>query len=101
MKEIANSLLTGDKIMLEVNLRPPEFNCNACGPFTKNKELIQRVKETGDSRYIYQNKLDKSCIQHDMACGDFKDSPGRTASDKVLREKAFIIAMFNTETFKI
>ena len=81
--------------MLEVNWRPPEFNCNACGPFTKNKELIQRVKETGDSRYIYQNELDKSCIQHDMAYEDFKDSPGRTGSDKVLREKAFNIAIFN------
>ena len=28
----------------------------ACGPFTKNEERIQKVKETGDSRYIYQNK---------------------------------------------
>ena len=32
----------------------------ACGPFTKNKERLQKFKETGDSRYIYQNKLDKA-----------------------------------------
>ena len=26
-----------------------------------------------DSRYIYQNKLDKGSSQHNMAYGDFKD----------------------------
>ena len=48
-------------------------------------------KETGDSRYIYQNEVDKVCFQHDMAYGDFKDCL-ETASDKVLRDKAFNIA---------
>ena len=43
-------------------------------------------------RYIYQNKLDKSCFQHDMAYGDFKDLAWWTASDKKLRDKAFDIA---------
>ena len=33
----------------------------------KNKERIQKFKETGDSQYIYQNKLDKVCFQYDMA----------------------------------
>ena len=33
--------------------------------------------KTGDSRYIYQKKLDKACFQHDMAHGDFKDLPRR------------------------
>ena len=61
----------------------------ACGPFTKNKERIQTFKETGDSRYIYQNELDKACFQHDMAYGDFKDLTRRTASDKILCDKAF------------
>ena len=56
---------------------------------TKNKERIQKFKETGDSRYIYQNELDKACFQHAMAYGDFKDLTRRTASDKILRDKAF------------
>ena len=43
------------------------------GPFTKNKERIKKFKETGDSRYIDQNELDKACFQHDTAYGDFKD----------------------------
>ena len=59
----------------------------------KNKERIQKFKETGDSRYIYQNELDKACFQHDMAYGDFKYLARRTASDKVLRDKAFNIAI--------
>ena len=58
----------------------------------RNKEKIQKFKETGDSRYIYQNELDKACFQHDMAYGDFKDLTRRTASDKILRDKAFNIA---------
>ena len=60
--------------------------------FTKNKERIQKFKEGGDSRYIYQNELNKLCFQHDMAYGDFKDLTRRTASDKILRDKVFNIA---------
>ena len=60
-------------------------------PFTKSKEKIQKFKET-DSRYIYQNKLDKDYFQQDMAYGDFQDSARRTASDKILRGKAFNVA---------
>ena len=58
----------------------------------KNKERIQKFKETGNSRYIYQNKLDKACFQHDLAYGDFKDLTRRTASDKILCDEAFNIA---------
>ena len=60
------------------------FTYFSCGPFTKNKERIQRFKETWDSRYIYKNELDKACLHHDMAYGNFKDLPRRTDSDKVL-----------------
>ena len=55
----------------------------------KKQRNNKKIKETGDSRYIYQNELDKACFQHDMAYGDFKDSTRRTASDKILRDKAF------------
>ena len=54
--------------MPEVHLRQSRFACSACGPFPKNKERIQKSKEAGgNSQYIYQNKLDKACFQHDMA----------------------------------
>ena len=77
--------------MPEMHLKQPGFTYSACGPFTKNKERIQKFKETGDTSYIYKNELDKACFQHDMANGDFKDLARRTASDKVLRDKAFNI----------
>ena len=64
---------------------------SACGPFTKTEERIQKFKQTGDSRCIYRNELDKVCFQHDMAYGDFKDLKRRTAADNVLRDKAFNI----------
>ena len=68
------------------------FTYSACRPFTKNKKKIQTFKETEDSRYIYQNKLDKACFQYGMACEDFKRLTRRTASNKTLRDKAFNIA---------
>ena len=93
MNEIVNKfLLAGDKFMPEMHLKQPGFTYSACGPFTKNKERIQKFKETGDTNYIYKNELDKACFQHDMAYGDFKDLKRRTFSDKVLRDKAFNIA---------
>ena len=77
--------------MPEMHLKQPGFTYSACGPFTKNKERIQKFKETGDTKYIYRNELDKACFQHDMAYGDFKDLNRRTFADKVLRDKAFNI----------
>ena len=86
-------LLAGDKFMPEIHLKQPGFTYRACGTFAKNKERIQKFKETGDTNYIYKNELDKACFQHDMAYGDFKDLARRTASDKILRDKAFNIAI--------
>ena len=93
MNEIVNKfLLEGAKFMPEMHLRQPQFVYSACGLFTKSKERIQKFKETGDTSYIYKNELDKACFQHDVAYGDFKDLPKRTAADKVLRDKTFKIA---------
>ena len=58
----------------------------------ENKETIQKIKETGDTSYIYKKELDKAFFQHDMAYGDFKDFKRRTASDKFLRDKEFSIS---------
>ena len=93
MNKITNKFpLAGDKFMPETHLRQPEFTYSACGSFTKNKEGAQKLKETGDLRCIYQNELDKVCFQHGMTYGHFKDLCRRTASDKVLHDKAFNIA---------
>ena len=90
MNEIVNKfLLAGDKFMPQMHLKKPEFTYSACGPFTKNKERIQKFKETGDASYIYKNELDRACFQHDMAYGDLAR---RIASDRVLRDKACNIA---------
>ena len=70
--------------MPKMHLRQPQFVYSGCGPFTKNKERIQKLKETGDTSYIYKN-------EHDMAYGDFKDLRRRTYSVESLRDKAFNI----------
>ena len=55
MKEIVNKfLLAGEKFEPEMHLRQPGFTYSACGPFKRNIKRIQKFKETGGSRYIYQ-----------------------------------------------
>ena len=78
--------------MPEIYLKQPRFTYSVCGPFTKNKERIQQFKETRDTKSIYRNELDKTCFQHSVAYGDFKDIAKRTVSEKVLRDKAFNFA---------
>ena len=56
MNEIVNKfLLAGDKFMPEMYLKQPGFTYSACGPFIKNKERIQKFKETGNMSCIYKN----------------------------------------------
>ena len=91
--EIVNKfLLADDKFMPEMHLKQPGFTYSACGQFTKNKERIKKFKERGNKDYTYKNELDKTCFQHDMAHGDFKDLKRKTFSDKVLRDKVFKLA---------
>ena len=93
MNEIVNKfLLVGDKFMPEIHLKQPGFTYSACGPFTKNKERIEKFMQTGNTDFIYKNKLDKACFQHDMAYGKTKDLTKRTQLDNVLRDEAFKIA---------
>ena len=92
MNNIINKfLLAGDKFIPEMHLRQPQFVYRACGPFTRHKERIKKFEQTGDTRYIYRNDLDKSC-QHDSAYADNKDLINRTKADKFLKDKAYNIA---------
>ena len=46
MNEIVKkNLLTGDKFIPEMHLKQPGFTYTACGPFTRNKESIQKFKQ--------------------------------------------------------
>ena len=93
MNEIVNKfLLVGDKFMPEMHLKQPGFTYSACGPFTKNKERIEKFMQTGNTNFIYKNKLDKACFQHDMAYGKSKNVIKIIQSEKVLKHKAFKIA---------
>ena len=93
MNEIVNKfLLVGDKFMPGMHLKQPCFTYRAYGPFTKNKERIEKFMRTGNTDFFYKNELDKRCFQHDMAYGKSKDLVNRTQSDKVLKDKTFKIA---------
>ena len=58
----------------------------------KKQRKNTKIQDIGDSRYIYQNELEKACFQHDMVYGDFKDLIRRTASEKILGDRTFSIA---------
>ena len=93
MNNIINKfLVAGDKFMPKMHLRQPQFVYSACVPFTRHKERIKKFKQTGDTRYIYRNELDKACFQHDSAYADNKYLLNRTKADNVLKDKAFNIA---------
>ena len=93
MNEIVNKfLLVGDKFMPEIHLKQPGFTYSACGPFTKNKERIEKFMQTGNTDFVYRNELDKAFFQHDMTYGKSKDLVKTAQSDKVLKDKAFNIA---------
>ena len=78
--------------MPEIHLKQSRFTYSACGSFTRNKERIEKFRQTGNIDFIYRNELDKACFQHDIAYDKSKDLIKRTQSDKVLTGKAFKIA---------
>ena len=80
---MTGELLVGDKFSPEMHLKQPGFTNSACGPFTKNKERIEKFMKTGNTNFIYKNELDKACFQHDMAHGKSKYLVKITQSDKV------------------
>ena len=54
MNEIVNkSLLVEYKFLPEMHLKQPEFTYSTYGPFTENKERIQKFKGRGYSQDIY------------------------------------------------
>ena len=92
MNEIMNGfLLVGDKFMPEMHLKQPGFTYSTCGPFTKNKERIEKFMQTENTNFIYKNELDKACFQHVMAYGKSKYLVKRT-QHTILKDRAFKIA---------
>ena len=75
-----------------MHVKQPGFTYSTCGPFTKNKERIEKFTQTGNTDFIYKNELDKAYFQHNMAYGKSNDLTKTTQSDNVLRDKAFKVA---------
>ena len=58
--------------MPETNSKQAWCTCSVCAIVTKNKEGIEKLKTLGDSRYIFQNNLNKAFFQDDLVFGKFK-----------------------------
>ena len=58
MNEIVNKFLqVRDKFLPEMQLKQPSFTYSACGPFTKNKERIEKFMQTGSTNFIIKMSL--------------------------------------------
>ena len=93
-KTINNFFLTKDKCMPEFHLKQPGFTCTACGPFTKHRERIKKLRETDNLKYLYRNELGKACFALDAAYSDSKDLAKRIMLDKILKDRAYEIAIY-------
>ena len=51
--KLRSFLLVGDKFMPEMHLKQPGFTYSACGPFTKNKERIEKFMQTGNTKLAF------------------------------------------------
>ena len=72
MNEIINRFLSaGDKFMPKMNLRQHWFTYRAC--WRSRRFTI----------YLSKRTRQKSCFQHGMAYGDFKDLTRRITADKI------------------
>ena len=78
--------------MSELHLKHPGFTYSACGPFTKDPEIIQKFKETGNLKHLCRNELEKVCFSQDAAYSNSKDLAKRTTSDEILKDKAYEVA---------
>ena len=45
--------MVGDKFMPEMHLKQPGFTDSACGPLTKNKEIIESFMQTGRPKTLF------------------------------------------------
>ena len=79
--------------MPHLHLKEPWFLYSACGLFTKHSERIQKFRKTGDSKHLCKNELDQACFAHDAAYPDSRDLAKISISDKILKERAFEIAI--------
>ena len=84
--------LSADKFMPEKHQDSQDLIIVPVDHSLKIIERTKKFKETGDSRYIYQNQLDRGCCQHDMVYRNFKDLQWRRNADKVISDKTFNIA---------
>ena len=74
--------------MPELHLKQQWLIYSACGPFTENRERIQKFRETGHLKHSYRKQLDKSCL---AAHYDIKDLAKGTISDKILKNRVYEI----------
>ena len=91
MNEIVNNfLLAGGKFMPEMHLRQPGFTYSACGQFTKNKKKrIQKFMQTGNTKFIYKNELDKAMVYKFF--GKKSTTLNKSSGSSIVNERNYLL----------
>ena len=75
--------------MSELYLRQPRFTYSAYEPFTKHRQPVQQLRETGNLKHIYKNGLYNTCFANDDAYSGSKYFAKRTLSDRTLKYRPY------------
>ena len=87
--------------MPKLHSKQPGFTHSACGPLTKHREGMQKVREIGTLKHVYRNELDKGFFAHGAAYSDSKDVVKRTISCKILNDRAYgIVGRFKYDVYQ-
>ena len=57
-------------MVLTLCINDPDLRIVRVDNLLKVRKKWKKKMETGSSRYIYQQELDKGCFLHDLACDD-------------------------------
>ena len=71
----------------------PRFTYSDYGRFTKHCERIQKFGQTSNIKHLDRNEPDKNYFAHDAAYSVSKDLARRNISDKILKDRAYEIAI--------
>ena len=75
--------------MPEMHLKQPAFTYSACGLFTKNKERIEKFMQTGNTKFIYKNELDKAMIYKFF--GKKSTTLNKSSGSSIVNERNYLL----------
>ena len=81
------------QIYARIEFKTARIYLSCCGPFIKHRERIWKFRETSNIKDLYRNESDKACFFNYAAYSESKDLAKGTISDKIVKDRAYVIAI--------